>query len=73
LKSKSSLRRQNIKAQTLDRSSASSDQLQNQNYYGNHQQQMNQAATNAADETQQPQNQQYQQNCPKHFYLTVLS
>jgi hypothetical protein len=34
---------------------------------------MNQAATNPTDETQQPQNQQYQQNCPKHFFLTVLS
>ena len=57
----------------LDRGSTTGNQLQDQNDQRYDQQQMYQAATYATDQTQQPQNHQYYQNCPQHAFAPVLS
>lgn len=50
----------------LDDASAAAQQVEDQHYYRNHKQQVNQRATDTAEHPQQPQNQQNNYNCPKH-------
>ena len=50
---------------------AASDQVVYQDDYHHHYQDVNQIPTEVADESQQPQDQQYDQDCPKH-YATLL-
>jgi hypothetical protein len=48
-----------------------SDQVIDQDDHGYDQQDMNQAATDVADESQQPQNQQDYQYCPQHLFVLL--
>jgi hypothetical protein len=50
---------------------APAHQVENQHYYSNHKQQMNQPASDTAEHSQQPQDQQNDQDCPKHSNLQV--
>jgi hypothetical protein len=49
-------------------STASADQVEDQDDQRDHQQKMNQAAGYVETETQKPQNQNDNQNCPKHIF-----
>jgi hypothetical protein len=50
-----------------DRATAASQQVDDQNDYRDHQQQVDQAARYVKAETQQPQNQQDHKNSPQHI------
>jgi hypothetical protein len=49
-------------------STASADQVEDQDDQRDHQQKVNQAAGYVETETQKPQNQNDNQNCPKHIF-----
>jgi len=53
----------------LEYSSTTAEQVDYQHYSRDHQQQVNQRATDMADQAQQPQNQQDHKNCPEHSAL----
>ena len=56
----------------LEYSSTTAEQVDYQHYSRDHQQQVNQRATDMADQAQQPQNQQDHKNCPEHDTLLAL-
>ena len=55
-----------LRSQALEHSSATAEQVEDQHDERNDDQQVDQVSTNAADETQQPQNENYDEDCPKH-------
>jgi len=50
----------------LERCAATAQQVEDQHYERNDDQQVDKVSTNAADETQQPQNENYYEDSPKH-------
>jgi hypothetical protein len=50
----------------LDHGPATAEQVEEQHDYGDDEQQMHQVAAEAADKTQQPQNEKNNEDCPKH-------
>jgi hypothetical protein len=57
----------------LDHGPATAEQIEDQHYYCDDDQQVNQVAADAADKTQQPQNEKNNENCPKHGIPPSLS
>jgi hypothetical protein len=54
----------------LDNAPAPAEQLKDQYYRRNNKQQMNQTTTHTADQSEQPQDQENNQNCPKHNFTS---
>jgi hypothetical protein len=50
---------------------AATDQVEDQNHYGDDQQQVDETARYVETETQKPQNQQNHEDCPKHKCLPL--
>jgi hypothetical protein len=50
----------------LDNGTATAKQVEDQHYYCDDDQQVNQVAADAADKSQQPQNEKNNEDCPKH-------
>jgi hypothetical protein len=57
----------------LDHGPATAEQIEDQDYYCDNNQQVNQVAADAADKTQQPQNEKNDEDCPKHGTPPSLS
>lgn len=52
------------------RSAATRNQVDNKNYERHQQQEVNQRATNIADEAQEPKHQKNHKDCPQHFRIS---
>lgn len=48
---------------------SSGDQVDNQDDYRDHQNEVNECTTNVQRESEQPKDEKYNKYCPKHFYL----